>query len=299
MGTFSVGGLASGLDTKAIVSQLVQIDSRPKIQLEWAQQRQNARKAAWTDLSGKLATLQSSASTVVSASTWSPATGQTQQQWIDSVVTKVQDFVRAYNTTLDLVHERTQVESRVTKPANPSTGLTKSEYLQGPVARDADYAGVATQLKMQVGDAVAGLAAGSNLLADIGITSSYSSSGTSGLLTVDAAALTAALTADPSRVQAVLSQVGSGSGVTADDGIVRRVSELASQMRVGGVVDAAIQGAGTRATSLQASIERASATIERRQAYYERMFSKLESTLGALQNRGSWLQSQLSSLNQN
>ena len=70
MSTFSVGGLASGLDTKTIISQLMSIESQPKTMLQWKQQLWTARKNAWSDLNTRLNTLQTKANALLNPVTW-------------------------------------------------------------------------------------------------------------------------------------------------------------------------------------------------------------------------------------
>lgn len=467
MGSFSVGGLATGLDTKSIVDQLMALEGRPKAKLEWNQQLWSARKAAWGDLNTKLLSLQNSANALLNPSSWNsglasgittsdatlvdatgspgiakagtydvtvsqlargeitestgsllatgvladetlivtqgshtwnvqifagdqigdianrinattgigvtasvtgtvlqvasnstgtPAafsitsTGTTatelsfverqsvldaqytvngaahtsatntnatggvpgvaltlkattvtpvtitvtepNQAWIDAAKQKVRDFVAQYNAVLDQVHQKTVTETKVTSPKN----LT--QYLQGPMAKDHRYAQVGFDLRMQAGEAVAGLAAGENRLADIGITAGFAIGGgaSNGRLTIDEAKLEQALRTDASGVHDIIAQVGAGAGVTADDGLVRRISETVSALRVGGRVDASIQGASSQVSSLQDAIERAQDRVDRRRLYYERMFASLETVIGRMQSQSSWLSSQFSSL---
>jgi flagellar hook-associated protein 2 len=485
MSNFSFSGLSSGLDTKSIISQLMSIDSKPKLQLQWNQQLVASRKAAWTDLNSKLLTLKTASNALLQADTWdqslvpagtntfsassgdpsrlaatvtgtptagsynvqvtqlaqgeisrSTATGGTvaaddtltigqgastwnialttgdtladivqkingtagigvaasidtngaiklastasgassaftvssagasaatlgfaelqsaqnafysvdgvfqqsasnfnatgaitgvslnltgitsttltvqqtnangktvAQQWEDATVQKVKDFASAYNSILDTVQQKTQGESKVTTPADKKTGLTLSEYLTGPMARNTAFSSVATQLRGQVGDSVAGLAPGASMLADVGITSSYAAGSASGKLTVDETKLRAALKADPNSVQSLLGNVGTAStGVAADAGIARRVNEMVSSMQASdGVVGNAIMGAGSEDKRLQSSIDNATARLEKRQSYYERMYASLEVSLGKLQTQSSWLQGQLAGLSSN
>ena len=94
----------------------------------------------------------------------------------------------------------------------------------------------------------------------------------------------------------MLGHVGAGSGITSDDGIVRRISEQVSILRVGGRVDTALTGATSRIKDIQDSIDRMTDRLDRRQQYYERMFSSLETTLGKLQSQGNWLSGQIASM---
>jgi flagellar hook-associated protein 2 len=215
-----------------------------------------------------------------------------QDTWVNATKAKIQDFVKQYNAVLDQVYQKTQGESRVTNPK------TLGDYLQGPMARDVGYSQVAFDLRNQAMQSVQGLPAGATMLSEIGIKTDFSIGGgaNNGHLTIDDAALDAALRANPTGVQDVLGKVGTGTGITADDGIVRRVSELVSQLRVGGRVDASMQGATAQIKSIQDSIDRAQDRLTRKQAYYEHMFASLESTLGKIQSQGSWLQGQLAQL---
>lgn len=70
MSTFSVGGLSSGLDTKSIVTQLLQIDARPKVRKEWSRQLWESRKAIWTEVNTKLLALQGRSNALTSSATW-------------------------------------------------------------------------------------------------------------------------------------------------------------------------------------------------------------------------------------
>ena len=77
MSTFSVGGLASGLDTKSIIEQLLSIDARPKVRQEWNKALWTARKDIWTEVNKKLLNLQNAATAINSPTTWNAAAGIT------------------------------------------------------------------------------------------------------------------------------------------------------------------------------------------------------------------------------
>jgi flagellar hook-associated protein 2 len=216
----------------------------------------------------------------------------TEDKWVAATKAKVQAFVAAYNDSLSFVHQKTQAESRIANPKN------LGEYLQGSMARDVGFNGVAFDLRRQAGESVDGLPAGASMLSQIGIKIGFSVGGgaANGALTIDDAALDAALRADPQGVQDVLGKVGTGSGIDSSDGIVRRISDQVSMLRVGGRVDTSLSGAGNQVKSIQDAIDRATDRLDRRKVYYERMFSSLESTLGRLQSQGSWLSGQLAQL---
>ncbi len=76
-GMFNVGGLASGLDSSSMIEQLMAIEAKPRERLEWKQERWELRKSYWNELSTKLNTLRSLATTLNTASTWATFSGIT------------------------------------------------------------------------------------------------------------------------------------------------------------------------------------------------------------------------------
>lgn len=223
------------------------------------------------------------------------ASGQTpQEQWADDTKSKISQFVAQYNSVLDLVYQKTQAESKTINPKN------LGEYLQGPLARDVRFSQVGFDLRQLTAESVTGLPSGMTMLEEIGISTTFAIGGASsnGRLTIDDAKLEAALNADPQAVQDILSKAGAGAGVTADDGILRRVSETISFMRSGGAVDTAMNGAGEQVTNTQRAIDRATERLERKRKQYERMYASLETSLGKLQSQGSWLSGQLAGMMQ-
>lgn len=67
-----LGGLSSGLDTEAIVSQLMALERQPRNRLERRQAAVQARQDALRDISTKLKTLKSAAQALASAGSWAP-----------------------------------------------------------------------------------------------------------------------------------------------------------------------------------------------------------------------------------
>jgi flagellar hook-associated protein 2 len=68
--TFSVGGLSSGLDTKSIISQLLDIDARPKVKKQWQHALWTERKNVWSEVNTRLLALQGKASTLNNPASW-------------------------------------------------------------------------------------------------------------------------------------------------------------------------------------------------------------------------------------
>ncbi|MGI9607325.1 MAG: flagellar filament capping protein FliD [Acidimicrobiales bacterium] len=65
MSTFSVDGLASGLDTTSIIEQLMVVESQPVVRLEQRRDDLEARSTAWSDLDARLERLGSAIDTIV------------------------------------------------------------------------------------------------------------------------------------------------------------------------------------------------------------------------------------------
>src|SRR5215208_6807925 len=72
MAGISLGGLGSGLDTDAIVSQLMAIERQPRARLERKQAAAQARQDALRDIATKLKTLKTAAQALASAGSWAP-----------------------------------------------------------------------------------------------------------------------------------------------------------------------------------------------------------------------------------
>ena len=67
-----LGGLSSGLDTDAIVGQLMAIERQPRARLERKQAAAQARQDALRDIATKLRSLKTAAQGIASAGTWTP-----------------------------------------------------------------------------------------------------------------------------------------------------------------------------------------------------------------------------------
>ncbi len=68
--TLNFGGLASGLDTNTIVSQLMALEARPRVRLEQRERVELARQTALRDVETRLRNLKTAISGLRDASTW-------------------------------------------------------------------------------------------------------------------------------------------------------------------------------------------------------------------------------------
>lgn len=198
----------------------------------------------------------------------------------ETIVSQVKALADQYNSVLDFI---SGVASQK-KVANPKT---LQEYLSGPLARNYDIQNVATQLRSQIGNLVAAAPSGYQLASQVGITTDKA-----GRITVDEAKLTAAINTDRSGVKTLLTNAGSGSDV----GLLRRMSTLVGNLRIGGTIDSNIKGISTQLTTLQDSIDRWTDRLDRRKSHYQRMYNNMESLVGKMQSQSSSLMNQLAGM---
>jgi flagellar hook-associated protein 2 len=204
----------------------------------------------------------------------------------DSIKQKIKDFVTQYNSVIDFINTTTG-EAKVAQPK------TLNEYLQGPLANDFSMKNVSFDLGKIAGNFISGLPAGMSTLADIGISTGAIGSGTnalSGKLVIDEAKLDSALATNRQGVRDLLDNSANGPG------IIRQLSTKVSQLRIGGSVDAAVQGASSQVTALQKRIDSMNDHLATKRAYYEKMFASLETTVGRMQSQFSGLAARMSQL---
>lgn len=188
----------------------------------------------------------------------------------------VRGFVDAYNTLIRNVRLATSYDA-ATKTAGT---------LQG----DASISSMGGQIRSIAGAAVAGLGGAYDSLAQIGITSARD-----GTMTLDAAKLGAALTADPSAVAAVFGREDAVAGVGAGDGIARQIRDFAATF--------SSETLSERLTGFTSSLKRMDdkiATLEDvmtvREQRLKQQFAAMETAVAQFQAQGGHLASQLAGL---
>ena len=75
--TFNVGGLVSGLDTNAIVAQLVELERIPIYQMESKQATYEQKDSAWQTINTRLSALHDTINDLDTTSDWSKFVGVT------------------------------------------------------------------------------------------------------------------------------------------------------------------------------------------------------------------------------
>src|SRR3954470_20689400 len=70
MAGIQLGGLASGMDTEGIISQLMQLEAQPANRMSQQKKVSEAREQALKDILARVKNLQSEAKSLKSAATW-------------------------------------------------------------------------------------------------------------------------------------------------------------------------------------------------------------------------------------
>lgn len=188
----------------------------------------------------------------------------------------VESFVEAYNATLDLLRTATAV----------------SEGAKGQLGGDVTL----TQLHDQLRSALISIGPGgaSLPLEALGITTgkasgtaTYSTDAVQGRLTVDAAALAAALTADSGHVREVLGRSGVLGGLA---------TMVGSYSGAAGSLTQRISDSDGLISDLGRQMESLDARLANRETALKAQFARLEATISQFNEQGAWLSGQLSAL---
>ncbi len=192
-------------------------------------------------------------------------------------ITTAQAFVDAYNALVSNVRKATAYDA-----ATETAGT-----LQG----DSSMSSLAGQLRGIAGAAVPGLAGGAyDSLAQIGITSSRD-----GTLTLDAAAFTNALKADPTAVAAVFGR-DDGDGVNGPaDGVARQIQAFASSFS-SDILSARLTGFTSSLQRLDDKISGLEAMMELKEKRLRAQWTAMETAVSQFQSQGADLAARLGSL---
>ena len=190
----------------------------------------------------------------------------------DAIKKKVQAFVTAYNSTVDLI--RAKVAEKPVKDATSSADATKGLFYG-----DTMLNGLLTSLRSSIGD-----------LSDIGISTGaasgsarFSADAVAGHLTVDDTKLTAALATDPKALQTRLQDFGTR---------LRTAVTPAS----GSPIDNRLSSEDATRKRLADGMARADVRLADKEKRLRAQFTAMESALAAAQAAQSQLTSQLSAL---
>jgi len=216
----------------------------------------------------------------------------------DEIKGKFKTFVDAYNSLVDLVRDKTS-EKRV---INPTSNF---EANRGQLFGDRGLTSMLSGMRQVITASVAGNSASLDALADLGISTGKASGGApsdaaiAGRLTIDDAALSAALSTDPFAVQKL---VGAVSGI---DGFAQSFEKTIDQ-QLGAITSSGTRSRGLLESRLEAAPEETKRLREQQDALDRRLdakekrlraqFAAMESALGTAQTQQSWLSGQIAGL---
>lgn len=220
----------------------------------------------------------------------------------DAITRKVQAFVDAYNSTVELIRGKLD-EKAVPDPRSQQdirNGVpdprTRVEKTAGSLFGDRALNDLLTNLRQSVYTPVAGMPAGMDSLASLGISTGAVSATTSkdtlaGKLTVDVDKLTRALTADPSGVRNLLQGVnGSGGWARGFEDVIDRATKS------DGMLGTRITGADDELKNLKSQMDLMDVRLALRERSLQTQFTALEVAMAKSQSQSAWLTGQLAGL---
>jgi flagellar capping protein FliD len=131
---FQVSGLASGIDTASIVSKLMQLEQRPLTKLQDAQSKLLNRKIGLTEISTKLSTLRTAASTLMLSTATQTRSASSTNTAVATATASANTSLQAFTVNVSQLATRTTmtsgaaigtvIDGTTTISALPNTNLT-------------------------------------------------------------------------------------------------------------------------------------------------------------------------------
>jgi flagellar hook-associated protein 2 len=197
-----------------------------------------------------------------------------------NIQTAVQQFITDYNSAISTI------QTQLTQA--PSS----SDPTQGTLFGDSDLQQLLSNMREQMDATVGGLTGSVTSMLDIGVStgaasgsSAPSQSSISGNLTIDASALTQALTSNGSAVKSMLQSWSINFSFMVDN-----------EASPGGTIDSRIQGDDTQINYLTTQISNLNAANAAKQQQLVNEFAQMEAELSSSQSTSSWLTSQINAL---
>jgi flagellar hook-associated protein 2 len=197
-----------------------------------------------------------------------------------NIQTAVQQFITDYNSAI------TTIQTQLTQ--SPSS----ADPTQGTLFGDSDLQQLLSSMREQMDATVGGLTGSVTSMLDIGVstgaasgTSAPSQSAISGDLTLDATALTQALTSNGSAVKSMLQSWSINFSFLVNN-----------EAAPGGTISSRIQGDDTQISYLATQISNLNAANTAKQQELVNEFAQMEAMLSSSQSTSSWLTSQIAAL---
>jgi flagellar hook-associated protein 2 len=220
----------------------------------------------------------------------------------EAITRKVEAFVEAYNSTLDLIRSkleeravpdsRTQQEIRNGVPDSRTT----LQKMAGTLFGDRQLSGMLSSMRQSIYTSVAGLPLSMDSLDDLGVSTGAVSTSTSrdtlaGRLVIDKDKLQRALTSDPAGVRNLL------QGVDNRGGWARQFeAAIDSATKADGILDTRVKGADDEMKALKAQMAQMDTRLGLREKTLRAQFTALEVAMSRSQQQGNWLTGQLAGL---
>jgi len=169
VGILKLGGIASGLDTEGIVSQLMSMERRPVTLLQQRQDSMTTEASAWRDLNTRLLNLQGRLSDLASlgASAWSAKRVSVSDQSVFTATADTTAQVGTYTVNVTSLAKATTLESQLSSVTDPTIALGQAGTMTvagGP--------GNGKTIAVDVTDSLNGIAAKINGDSTLGFTAS-------------------------------------------------------------------------------------------------------------------------------
>ncbi len=192
-----------------------------------------------------------------------------------STITKVQQFVDAYNDLLNFITENNKVTEE--KQGKEITNIF------APLATSRLDDNVLFSLRSELSKVVASGGSTVNVFSDLGITTDRD-----GKLKFDSSKLQEAISSEVTSVSSIMSAFADATAMTG--GVINQYT------RYNGLLDIAINANKTTIEDLNERIADAEAQLERQAEMLRARYARLESTMGKLQSQQSSLTSALAGL---
>lgn len=213
----------------------------------------------------------------------------------NAITQDIQNFVSAYNSTVDLVYQKLNEQ----KVVNPTTDAQRES---GMLNGDPGLEALLSALRDAVTDPVTGQPTAFSSLAQVGVstgdavgTGTISQDSLEGKLTVDSSTLASQLQAGFSSVKSLFTNPSSTDYTT--QGIVQRLDGiLTPQVEPNGVLDSRMSSEDAIIQQLQQQQSDLQVTLTAKETALRAQFAQMESTMSSFQSTGNWLSQQIAGL---
>jgi flagellar hook-associated protein 2 len=269
---FQIVGLASGLDSQALIKSLVDLKATPNVRRQAEITSLKAKDSALGDLITKIADLNKSLSKLKS-SDLDATKFQTESA---ASAELVQDFVDKFNSVVKFVAGENSLAQ-----VNTSSSST---IVYGSLAKTRVDDDFITQFRSALSTASADVSSEIKRISELGI-----STNRDGTLTFAADKFKSVLAQDGAGVFSVLSNFT--NSVTGQSGLIN------NYIKYQGVLGREQTSANNRINSINQDVERLNRHLESYQEMLVKQFANLENLMGKMQSVGSTLSSYFTSLN--